>query len=105
MDSDHSGLMKIVKNKDDVLKLILDEKNRESFDDIDDESAAEVRSLLFEIREIQETNFMLTKQALDYSQQVIGIVQAGIKASSQTYGKKGYVNSNASAKTTLDKSI
>ena len=49
----------------------------------------EVEALVDTIRQLQETNLLLTKQALDYQEAVMEALSKGVKKAGKTYSKSG----------------
>lgn len=53
------------------------------------EADNEVEALVDTIRHLQETNLLLTKQALDYQEAVMEALSKGVKKAGKTYSKSG----------------
>lgn len=52
---------------------------------------------LAEIKQLQETNLMLTKTALEFQETVLKAITKTVKHSGNTYSKKGYYKGNEQA--------
>lgn len=63
-------------------------------EDFDAEALAEP---LAEIKELQETNLMLTQTALQFQETVLKAITKTVKSSGNTYSKKGHYNGNEQA--------
>lgn len=62
-----------------------------SFDD------ASLKEPLAEIKQLQETNLLLTKTALQFQETVLKAITKTVKSSGNTYSKKGYYKGNEQA--------
>ncbi|WP_313468934.1 flagellar motor switch protein [Carnobacterium sp.] len=49
----------------------------------------ELSGIVEEIKQLQQTNLLLTKQALQYQETIMEAITKGVKKSSTTYSKKG----------------
>lgn len=49
----------------------------------------ELTGLVEEIKQLQQTNLLLTKQALQYQETIMEAITKGVQKSSTTYSKKG----------------
>lgn len=98
----------LIENKVDRIQEIIKEKEAyaESFDQMEiQESERETAiQLIQDIRELQETNLMLTEQALNYAGTFIDAFQKEAKKSSVTYSKKGQYQQTAGTNL-LDQSL
>ena len=73
-------------------QLIEDLKN---FKDIDASSSENVLKLVEEIDSIQETNLLLTQQAIGYQEMLIESIAKNVKNLSNTYSSKGGYNTDS----------
>ncbi len=64
-----------------------------------------VKSHMNEIKELQETNMMLTRQSVAYSQRLMGILQQTVRMSGITYGQNGAVANGQGVMASMDKSV
>jgi flagellar biosynthesis/type III secretory pathway chaperone len=64
-----------------------------------------VRSHMNEIKELQETNMMLTRQSAAYSQRLMDILQQTVRMSGITYGQNGAVANGQGVMASMDKSV
>ena len=115
---DGNKLTKIIHEKLNIMeKLDKIEKDRvdimkdKTVDDLMEEKKNEVlniknsiKNTVKSIEELQETNRLLTKQSLDYTQKMIDVFKKGQKKSHNTYGKKGKIDDNNNA-SMINKSI
>lgn len=68
--------------------------------------ADELRNLVDKISQLQETNYFLTQQSLEYSQQMISILRGNSKQPTPSYGANGKIESNSGkGNSVLDQSI
>ncbi|MDX9916874.1 MAG: hypothetical protein RBT15_02510 [Gudongella sp.] len=82
-------IAKIVERKLELTEML--EKAIGSDQKTDDE----IRRLASEIKELQETNTLLTKQALSFQENLIASIAANISNIAQTYSQKGgYTDKN-----------
>lgn len=58
-----------------------------------------------EIKELQETNMMLTRQSAAYAEKMMGILQGTVRKSGITYGQNGAVESVQGVMASLDRSV
>jgi len=61
--------------------------------------------ILKEIRELQETNMMLTRQSVAYSQKLMDILQKTVRKSGITYGQNGAVANRQGIMASIDRSV
>ncbi len=61
--------------------------------------------LINEIKELQETNMMLTRQSAAYSQKLMDILQRTVRKSGITYGQNGAVESVQGVMASIDRSV
>ncbi|MFL2100367.1 flagellar motor switch protein [Desemzia sp. FAM 23989] len=80
----------IVTQKQTFLE-ILETLTPTAFDD------ASLKEPLAEIKQLQETNLMLTKTALQFQETVLKAITQTVKSSGNTYSKKGYYKGNEQA--------
>lgn len=52
---------------------------------------------LAEIKQLQETNLVLTKTALEFQETILKAITKTVKSSGNTYSKKGHYNGNEQA--------
>lgn len=83
----------LIRNQGENIKMIVTKKQAfvEQFPayDFSKENKVEVTALVQTIRHMQETNLLLTQQALDYQNTVMEALSKGIKKSGKTYSKSG----------------
>ena len=63
-----------------------------------------VEEAVFRIRELQETNLLLTQQSMQFVDNVITAFNEGVKKSTKTYSKEGY-HTGASQANLLNQSL
>ena len=88
--NDAEKVVAIVTQKQTFLE-ILETLTPASFDD------ASLKEPLAEIKQLQETNLMLTKTALQFQETVLKAITKTVKSSGNTYSKKGYYKGNEQA--------
>ncbi|MFL2104979.1 flagellar motor switch protein [Desemzia sp. FAM 23991] len=88
--NDAEKVVEIVTQKQTFLE-ILETLTPASFDD------ASLKAPLAEIKQLQETNLMLTKTALQFQETVLKAITKTVKNSGNTYSKKGYYKGNEQA--------
>jgi flagellar biosynthesis/type III secretory pathway chaperone len=64
-----------------------------------------IATILKEIRELQETNMMLTHQSVAYSQRLMDILQKTVRKSGITYGQNGAVATGQGIMASIDRSV
>lgn len=88
--NDAEKVVAIVTQKQTFLE-VLETLTPASFDD------ASLKEPLAEIKQLQETNLMLTKTALQFQETVLKAITKTVKSSGNTYSKKGYYKGNEQA--------
>lgn len=83
-------VVEIVTQKQTFLE-VLETLTPDSFDD------ASLKEPLAEIKQLQETNLLLTKTALQFQETVLKAITKTVKSSGNTYSKKGYYKGNEQA--------
>lgn len=83
-------VVEIVTQKQTFLE-VLETLTPDSFDD------ASLKEPLAEIKQLQETNLMLTKTALQFQETILKAITKTVKSSGNTYSKKGYYKGNEQA--------
>ncbi len=82
----------LIKNEGQLIQEIVSKKEalaeRLEEAEVADEEKAEVRELVLEIKNLQETNAMLTKQAIQYTETFVSAFQK-VAQKSSTYSKEG----------------
>lgn len=99
----------LIKDDRDKIEDIVKRKNQyidglEEFKDQDIEKDDSVIELIKEINQLQQTNLLLTEQALSYQNLILDSISQGIKASSTTYSAQGDYKSENKA-SLIDESI
>lgn len=83
----------LLKNDGATIEALVQEKQRflEILPTVDfaDSDRAEIERNVKAIQQLQETNLLLTKQALSYQETIMDALAQGAKKSSATYSKKG----------------
>lgn len=64
-----------------------------------------VKDRMNEIKALQETNMMLTRQSAAYSQRLMDILQQTVRKSGITYGQDGAVSNKQGVMASMDKSV
>ncbi|MBM6614713.1 flagellar motor switch protein [Desemzia sp. RIT804] len=90
IQNDAEKVVEIVSKKQVFLET-LETLTPDSFDD------ARLKEPLAEIKQLQETNLMLTKTALQFQETVLKAITQTVKSSGNTYSKKGYYKGNEQA--------
>lgn len=67
--------------------------------------AHEIKDLHEAIGKYQETNLLLTQQAMDYNNAMIYIIKQAVSKAGSIYGENGKVEGSNKLKTSLDKSV
>ena len=88
--NDAEKVVEIVTQKQTFLED-LETLTSDSFDD------DILKAPLAEIKQLQETNLMLTKTALQFQETVLKAITKTVKSSGNTYSKKGYYKGNEQA--------
>lgn len=98
--NDGSTVQNIVLEKESIVKRL------SNFENVDPSNDEKINELVKEIRELQETNLLLTKQALSFQVGMLDLIleNAESNSNSNTYSEKGtyYKNKGASF---IDKSF
>lgn len=83
----------LIKNDGKKIEEIVKEKQSflETMQELDPSDITEQETVdyILEIQELQETNLMLTKQALQFQEDVLHAISQTAKKSGNTYSKKG----------------
>lgn len=83
----------LIKNEGTKIEAIVKEKEifLSELPDVDfsKTNQADIKTIVKEIRELQETNLMLTKQTLAFQEVLLSAISKGIKQSGNTYSNKG----------------
>lgn len=90
INNEASKMEAIVKEKE----VFLLELTNADFSNVD---ASELKKVMKKIRELQETNLMLTKQTLAFQETLMSAISKGIKQSGNTYSNKGQHSSTSQA--------
>lgn len=85
MANDSAAFENIVTEKQAFLKLL----EEDSFEDCDHLTVEKEAS---EIKELQECNVLLTRQAISYHDSILDALTDGMEKSSRTYSKKGQLS-------------
>lgn len=85
--NDAMALTDIVEKKNDLIRKI------ESFRDMDFSGNQEIRKLVAEIDTLQETNMLLTRQALSYHDVILKSLSKNNTSKYNTYSSKGQMGS------------
>lgn len=116
---DEEKLIQIIiekRKKIDKIELV-EKQRREAYDEISfkvfvkkNNEAKEItfmiKNVIKDIKSLQETNMMLTKQSMDYSLNLMNLVQKTLKKSNLTYGNDGKVRgSHLGVKGSLNQSV
>ena len=88
--NDAEKVVEIVTQKQTFLE-VLETLTPDSFDD------DALKEPLAEIKQLQETNLLLTKTALQFQETVLKAITKTVKSSGNTYSKKGYYKGNEQA--------
>ena len=89
LNSDGHVVAEIVEKKNEYIEKL------SAFKGIDIEKNEKVMSLIKEIDDLQETNLLLTKQALGYQEMLLESLSQSLKNTNNTYSPKGnYSNTN-----------
>lgn len=88
LNNDGHAIAEIVEKKNEYLEKLKELKG------IDASSDERVMSLIEEINSLQETNLLLTKQALGYQEMLMESIAKNMKNLSNTYSPKGGYNQN-----------
>lgn len=83
INNDSSAVAGLVERKIEIVS-ILENQSKEAV-----ETDEEILKLVGAIKEIQETNLLLTKQALKFQENLIESIAENIKAVAETYSQKG----------------
>lgn len=81
--NDWEGLLRIVKLKDDYIEKL------SKFKGIDIEDNIKIMNIIEEINSLQETNLLLTKQALSFQNMLLESISKNLQKMSNTYSPKG----------------
>ncbi|WP_028273277.1 flagellar export chaperone FlgN [Atopococcus tabaci] len=90
IQNDGEAVQAIVKEKEAYVEAL----NQAEWND---EEKDTVRQLAMDIRELQETNLLLTKQAMKYTDTFLQAFQKEAKKKPITYSKRGSYEQNSSA--------
>lgn len=85
--NDAMALADIVEKKNELIGKI------ESFRDMDFSGDQEIRKLVAEIDALQETNILLTRQAIGYQDQILKALSKNNTSKYNTYSSKGQMGS------------
>lgn len=96
--SDAVTLTKIIEIKNELMKAVEEEKNKGVLAD------EEVRGLGEKIQRLQETNLLLTKQALTYQEEIFKALAKSNTSKFNTYSAKGGM-SNEKEVRLIDQSV
>jgi len=96
--SDAVTLTKIIEMKNELMKAVEEEKNKGVLAD------EEVRGLGEKIQRLQETNLLLTKQALTYQEEIFKALAKSNTSKFNTYSAKGGM-SNEKEVRLIDQSV
>lgn len=102
INNDLDLLVNIIKDKEEKVDIL---SNLISYNDLSDENE-NIKILVEEVKNLQETNFLLTEQAMSYHSNLMDSILKVLEdtSKSNTYSKDGsYENSNQS--TLIDKRI
>lgn len=102
INNDLDLLVNIIKDKEEKVDIL---SNLISYNDFSDENE-NIKILVEEVKNLQETNFLLTEQAMSYHSNLMDSILKVLEdtSKSNTYSKDGsYENSNQS--TLIDKRI
>ncbi|HEY4544106.1 MAG TPA: hypothetical protein VIG40_05630 [Tissierellaceae bacterium] len=102
INNDLDLLVNIIKDKEEKVDIL---SNLISYNDFSDENE-NIKTLVEEVKNLQETNFLLTEQAMSYHSNLMDSILKVLEdtSKSNTYSKDGsYENSNQS--TLIDKRI
>lgn len=69
------------------------------------ERGRSISAAIKEIKDLQETNMMLTRQSASYSQKMLEILQTAVRKSGITYGQNGAVESAGGVMASIDRSV
>lgn len=99
----------LIKDDKEKIEEIINKKNQyiedlEEFKGIDMEKDDSVIKLIKEINQLQQTNLLLTEQALSYQNLILDSISKNIKSTSNTYSSKGNYESKSKA-SLIDESI
>lgn len=83
INNDSSAVAGLVERKIEIVS-ILENQSKETV-----ETDEEILKLVGAIKELQETNLLLTKQALKFQENLIESIAENIKAVAETYSQKG----------------
>lgn len=83
INNDSSAVAGLVERKIEIVS-ILENQSKEAV-----ETDEEILKLVGAIKELQETNLLLTKQALKFQENLIESIAENIKAVAETYSQKG----------------
>lgn len=100
----------LLNNDGHIIAEIIEKKNEyleklKEFKGIDASSDERVISLVEEINSLQETNLLLTKQALGYQEMLMESIAKNIKNISNTYSPKGGYSKNSNNVNFIDQSV
>lgn len=92
----------LLNNKGHEVALLVEKKKEyierlAEFKGLDIESNQRAMNLISQINQLQETNLLLTKQALSYQDVLIESIAKNINATHSTYSQKGGFNKPSSA--------
>lgn len=90
IQNDGEAVQAIVKEKEAYVEAL----NQAEWDDTEKDT---VRQLAMDVRELQETNSLLTKQAMKYTETFLQAFQKEAQKKPVTYSKKGGYEKNSSA--------
>ncbi|MFZ7120915.1 MAG: hypothetical protein ACOWWH_08210 [Eubacteriaceae bacterium] len=96
-------------NVEKIIRLI-DTKNEyidkiSKFEETDFENNVEIRELIKQINLLQETNMLLTKQALSFQSSLLQVISKNIQNNSNTYTSKGKKYQNQKELSFINESV
>lgn len=99
INNDAEKLAKIVSKKQELVEIIslIDTKQLQ----VDDKT----KGLMEEIQSLQETNILLTNQALSFQNALLEAISHNIKSLSNTYSQKGQLYSKENNSKIIDQSV
>lgn len=96
--NDGSTVQNIVLEKESIAKRL------SNFENVDPLNNEKIKKIVKEIKELQETNLLLTKQALSFQLGIMDSILESVKSNSNTYSEKGTYDKNKGA-SFIDKSF
>lgn len=100
----------LIRNNSDLIIEIIEKKmtivsDLEGLDMGKVKNNEELRDISMEIKEIQETNTLLTKQALSFQEDLIKSIASGTKEDASIYSQKGKYEAKNQSVNFVDKEI